>query len=101
MHRAAGAVAGGAAGGEQRGAGGFLAGAGGAGDQSVGGGAGDQVGQFAAVTLGGDREAPVLDEGAGIDQVVEVLPGGAPACGVASCDGVRARSIFGQRAPVQ
>ena len=46
-----------------------------AGDQPVGGGAADQVVEFAAAALRGDREAAVLDEGAGVDQVVDVLAG--------------------------
>ena len=56
--------------------------AGGAADQAVGGGAGDQVVELAAAALGGDRVAAVLDEGAGVDQVGEVLARRAPAGGV-------------------
>jgi hypothetical protein len=39
----------------------------GAGDQAVGGRARDQVVELAALALGGDREAPVLDERAVVD----------------------------------
>ena len=61
---------------------------GGAADQPVGGGAGDQVVELAPAALGGDREAPVLDEGAGVDEVLEVLARGAAARRVALGDRV-------------
>ena len=49
-------------------------------------------------SLGGDGEAAVLDEGAGVDEVGDVLASRAPARGVASLDRVRTRLVLGQRA---
>ena len=57
----------------------------------------DQVLDLAPAALGGDREAPVLDEGAGVDEVLEVLPRGAPAGGVAAIDRLGPRRVLGQR----
>ncbi len=70
-------------------------------DQAVGGGARDQVLELAPAALGGDREAAVLDEGAGVDQVGEVLAGGAPAGRVAALDRLLARRVLGQRPALQ
>jgi hypothetical protein len=67
----------------------------------VGGGAGDQVVELAAAALGGDRVAPILDEGAGIDEVGEVLPGGSPAGIVPLLHRVGPRHVLGQRPPRQ
>ena len=61
----------------------------------------DQVLDLAPAALGGDREAAVLDEGAGVDQVLDVLAGGAPAGRVAAGDRLAARGVLGQRAPPQ
>ena len=72
-----------------------------AGDQAVGGGAGDQVLDLASPSLGGDRETAVLDEGARIDQVGEVLARRASAAGVAALDRVAARLVTGLRLPAQ
>src|SRR4051794_25431605 len=49
--------------------------------------------------LGGDREAPVLDERARIDQIGDVLARRAPVCGVVSFDRVPTCGVFGERAP--
>ena len=68
-----------------------------AGDQAVGGGARDQVVELAPAPLGGDREAAVLDEGAGIDEVGDVLAGGPAAGGVAALHGLGTRPVLGQR----
>ena len=69
----------------------------GAADEAVGGGARDQVLELAAPALGGDREAPVLDEGAGVDEVGDVLARGAAAGGVAPLDRLGPRRVLGQR----
>jgi hypothetical protein len=73
----------------------------GAAEEAVAGGAPDQVVELAPPPLGGDREAPVLDEGAGIDQVLEVLPRGAAAGRVAPLDRLRPRRVVGQLAPAE
>ena len=70
---------------------------GGAAEQAVAGGVGDQVVELAAAALGGDREAAVLDEAAGVDEVGEVLAGGAPAGGVAALDRGGPSGVLGQR----
>jgi hypothetical protein len=70
-------------------------------DQPVGGSAGDQLIELAAGPLGGDREAPVLDEGAGVDQVLEVLTRGPAAGRVAPLDRLRPRRVLRQRPPRQ
>jgi len=72
-----------------------------AGEQAVGRGAGDQVVDLAPAALGGDREAPVLDEGAGVDELVEVLPGRAPTGRVAALEGVGTGLVAGEGAPRQ
>ena len=69
----------------------------GAGDEAVGGGALDQVLELAAAALGGDREAAVLDEGSGVDEVGDVLPRGPRAGRVAPLDRVRTGRVLGQR----
>ena len=70
---------------------------GGAADQAVGRRLRDQVLDLAAAALGGDREAAVLDEGAGIDEVGDVLARGAAAGRVAALDRLGARLVVGQR----
>ncbi len=50
--------------------------------QAVSRGPLDQVAERAAAALGGDGERPVLHEGPVVDQVSDVLPGGAAAAGV-------------------
>ena len=70
---------------------------GGAADQPVGGGALDQLLELAAAALGGDREAAVLDEAAGVDEVGDVLARRAAAGRVAPLDGLGARRVLGQR----
>ena len=72
-----------------------------AGDQPVGGGAGDQLLDLAPPALGGDREPAVLDQAARIDQVREVLARRAPAGGVAALDRLRARLVAGQPAALE
>jgi hypothetical protein len=72
-----------------------------AGEQAVAGRARDQVIEVAPLALRGDREAPVFDPGPGIDQVVDVLPGGAPAPLVTLGDRLRPGGILGQRPPPQ
>ena len=62
---------------------------------------GDQVVEVAAAALGGDREAPVLDEAARVDQVGEVLARGAAARRVAPRDRLGAGRVLGQRPPRQ
>ena len=47
------------------------------GDQAVGRGVGDQILFRAPAALRGNGQRAVLDEAAGIDQVGDVLPGGA------------------------
>ena len=74
---------------------------GGAADQAVGRGAGDQLLELAAAALGGDREAPVLDEAARVDEVGDVLAGGAAAARVAPVDRVGPRRVLGQGAPAK
>ena len=70
----------------------------GAADQAVGRGLFDQILNLAAATLGGDREAPILDEGARVDEVLDVLPR-RPAPGpVAALDRLRPRLVFAQQA---
>ena len=69
----------------------------GAGDEAVGRRARDQVVDLAAAALGGDREAPVLDEGAGVDEVGDVLARRAAAGRVAARDGLGAGRVLGQR----
>ena len=69
--------------------------------QPVGGGALDEFGDVAAVSLSGDREPPVLDERSRVDQIGDVLAGGAPVCRVPAFDRVGAGRVFGQRAPPQ
>ena len=69
----------------------------GAADEAVGRGARDQVLELAAAALGGDREAPVLDEAAGVDQVGEVLARRPAAGGVAALDRLGPRRVLGQR----
>jgi hypothetical protein len=51
--------------------------------------------------LSGDCEAPVLDEGAGVDEVGQILARGATAGGVAPIDRVRPRRVLGQRPAAQ
>jgi hypothetical protein len=70
---------------------------GGAADEPVGRRPRDQVLDLAAPALGGDREAPVLDEAARVDQVGDVLPRRPAAAGVAALDGVGAGGVLGQR----
>ena len=70
-------------------------------DEPVGGGARDQVGQIAAKSLGGDREPPVLDERARIDQILDILPRGSPVACVPAFDRIGARRVFGERATPQ
>ena len=66
-------------------------------DQPVGGGLRDQVLELTPAALGGDREAAVLDQRAGIDEVGDVLASGAAAGGMASLDRFAARLVAGQR----
>ena len=54
--------------------------------EAVGGRARDEVVEVAAGALGGDREAPVLDERARVDEVGDVLARGAPAGRAAALD---------------
>ena len=72
-----------------------------AGDQAVGGRAGDQLVLVAAHALGGDRETAVLDEAARVDQVVEVLARGARPEGVAFGDGLGPRLVAGEPAALE
>ena len=55
----------------------------------------------AAEPLGGDGEPAVLDERAGVDEVVDVLAGGATVRRVPAVDGLGAGRILGQRTPTQ
>ena len=68
----------------------------GAGDQPVGRRPRDQLGGLAALPLGGDREAAVLDEAPGVDEVGEVLARGPRAARVAALDRLRPRLVGGQ-----
>ncbi len=70
-------------------------------DEAVRGGAVDQVLELAAAALGGDREAAVLDERAGVDEVGDVLAGGAAAGVVTAADRLRASRVLGPRAAAQ
>ena len=70
-------------------------------DEAVRGGPRDQVLELPAPPLGGDREAPVLDEGAWVGQVGDVLPGGPPPCGMTALDGLRAGRVLGQGAALE
>ena len=69
--------------------------------QSVTRGAGDQVGKVAAVALGGDREASVLDERVRVDEVGDVLPGGTAVAGAPALDRLRPGLVLGQRPALQ
>ena len=69
--------------------------------QAVARGPGDQIREVAAMALGGDREASVLDEGVRVDEVGDVLPGGAPVPGAPALDGVGSGGVLGERAPPQ
>jgi hypothetical protein len=75
--------------------------AGGACHQTVGGRAGDQIVEVAAEPLGGDREPAVLDERPGIDEIVDVLAGGAPVRRASALDRIRPCGVLGQRAPAK
>ncbi len=68
---------------------------GGSGHEPVGGRALDQLLQVAALALGRDRQAPVLDERARIHEVRHVLARRAPAAVVALADRVRPRGVLG------
>jgi hypothetical protein len=61
----------------------------------------DQVDQIATKPLRGDREPSVLDERAGIDQIVNVFPRGASAVSVPAFDRVGARRVLGEHATPQ
>ena len=63
------------------------------GDQAVGGRSLDQLGERSAPPLRGDRVAPVLDERARVDQVLEVLAGGPAAGRVAALDRLGSRLV--------
>ena len=69
--------------------------------QTVGGRAGDQVVEVAAEPLGGDREPAVLDERSGVDEIVDVLAGGAPVRRASALDGVWPCGVLGQRPAAQ
>ena len=69
--------------------------------QPVARGAGDQVGKVAAVALGGDREASVLDERIRVDEIGDVLPGGAAVAGAPAFDRVGPGRVLGQRPALQ
>lgn len=71
-----------------------------AGDQTVGRGVGDQVLLGAPAALRGDGQGAVFDEAAGVDEVVDVLPGSAPALPVPFGDGVRAPLVQGPGVPL-
>ena len=58
----------------------------------------DQVGELPALLLGGCDEAAVLDEGARVDEVGDVLPGGTTSPGVPRRDLLGARRVGGQEA---
>ncbi len=58
------------------------------GDHPVGGGALDQLVNRAAAALRGDHQGRVLDEGAGVAEVLDILAGGALAGFAAARDGV-------------
>ena len=66
-----------------------------AGDQPVGGRAGDQLRGLAPGALRRDREAAVLDEAARVDEVGEVLARRAGTGCVAALDRLRARVVAG------
>ena len=68
-------------------------------DKPVSGRARDQVVELAPPALRGDREAAVLDEGAGVDEVVDVLPSGPATRLMAPLHGIRPRLVTGQRLP--
>ncbi len=71
-----------------------------AGDQAVGRGVGDQVLFGAPAALGGDRQRAVLHEAAGVDQVGDVLPGGAATPRVPLGHRRRAALVAGEQVPV-
>ncbi len=60
----------------------------GAADHPVGGGAGDELVELATPPLGGDHRGPVLDEAALVEEVGDVLAGGALAAAPPSLDGL-------------
>jgi hypothetical protein len=70
-------------------------------DETVGRRAGDEVVDAAALALGGDGEAPVLDPGALVDEVGHVLARRPAARRVPALDGLRARGVLGERAAAQ
>jgi hypothetical protein len=71
----------------------------GASHQTVRGRAGDQLAEVATLSLGGDRKPSVLDECSWVDQIGDVLARGPPALLMPLLDRVRARGVFGERAP--
>ncbi len=74
-------------------------GRGGAEHDTVGGSPLDQLLDRAGRPLRGDGQTAVLDERTLIDQVGDVLPGGAPALGVPAFDHLRASLVEGGAAP--
>ena len=73
----------------------------GASEQAVGRRADDEVLQVAALPLGGDRQAPVLDPRSWVHEVGHVLASRAAAGRVPACHTLRPGSVLGQRAPPQ
>ena len=69
--------------------------------QPVGGCPRDQVVELAAEPLGGDGEPAVLDERARVDEIVDVLAGGASVRGVPALDRVGPGRVLGQRTPAR
>jgi hypothetical protein len=63
------------------------------GHQAVGWGPLDQLGDRPAAALGGDDQRAVLDEAAGVAQVLDVLAGGALAGAAAALDGLGAGGV--------
>ena len=69
--------------------------------QPVGGCARDQVVEVPPEPLGGDGEPAVLDERAWVDEVVDVLAGGAAVRRMPALHGVGPGRVLGQRTPAQ
>src|SRR5438067_13816597 len=72
----------------------------GASHETVGGRPGEQFAEFAAGALRGDREATVLDEAAGVDEVLDVFARRPRGLLMTPRDSFGTRYVLRQRAPL-